>query len=93
MYLSTPCQDGKKSPGDIMAMMEKLLHLSILEPRMGLVSPVSFKYCHLRILQSSNVTVAGDVVGCGIDFVLRKAFFTKNGAFLGESTRNLLLMS
>jgi len=25
----------------------------------------------------------GDVIGCGIDFTLRKAFYTKNGALLG----------
>lgn len=78
-------------------MMEILMRHSIVEPRMGLVSPVSTKYCHCEVLQRSNlnVTVAGDVIGCGIDFVLRvrKAFFTKNGAFLGESTTSLLLAS
>lgn len=76
-------------------MMEILMRHSIVEPRMGLVSPVSTKYCHCEVLQRSNlnVTVAGDVIGCGIDFVLRKAFFTKNGAFLGESTTSLLLVS
>lgn len=28
--------------------------------------------------------IAGDVIGCGIDFSLYKAFYTKNGAMLGE---------
>lgn len=26
---------------------------------------------------------AGDIIGCGIDFTTRRAFFTKNGSFIG----------
>lgn len=28
--------------------------------------------------------IAGDTVGCGIDFTTGRAFFTKNGKFIGE---------
>lgn len=31
--------------------------------------------------------VAGDIVGCGIDFSQNRAFYTKNGTFLGPYHR------
>lgn len=27
--------------------------------------------------------IASDIVGCGVDFTLNRAFYTKNGAYLG----------
>ena len=32
-----------------------------------------------------RIVSAGDVIGCGIDFDIHKAFYTKNGTFLGKS--------
>lgn len=44
-------------------------------------SKLSFAYNGLI----SNVrNLAGDVIGCGIDFSLHKAFYTKNSSFIGE---------
>lgn len=31
----------------------------------------------------------GDVVGCGIDFTIKRAFFTKNGQMIGQSPRTV----
>ena len=33
-----------------------------------------------------RIVSAGDVIGCGIDFDMHKAFYTKNGTFLGKFT-------
>lgn len=32
-----------------------------------------------------HASIAGDIIGCGIDFSQHRAFFTKNGTFLGTS--------
>lgn len=32
---------------------------------------------------------AGDIIGCGIDFTSRRAFFTKNGSFIGPVFENV----
>lgn len=41
-----------------------------------------FKY-YMRAT-NKRLGKAGDVVGCGVDYVTDRVFFTKNGAFLGE---------
>lgn len=33
--------------------------------------------------------LATDIVGCGVDFSLGRAFYTKNGAFLGKCLARL----
>ncbi len=32
----------------------------------------------------TTLYVAGDVIGCGVDFLKKQAFYTKNGAFQGK---------
>ena len=34
---------------------------------------------------SSSSSLAGDIIGCGIDFSQHRVFYTKNGTFLGKS--------
>ena len=46
---------------------------------------VSFVLPSLTIF-FSKWGVAGDIVGCGIDFTTYKAFFTRNGTLIGEYT-------
>lgn len=36
------------------------------------------------LLTFPRFTVAGDIIGCGVDFSQNRAFYTKNGAFLGK---------
>jgi hypothetical protein len=33
----------------------------------------------------TKLTAAGDVIGCGVDMTIGRAFFTRNGKLLGES--------
>lgn len=33
---------------------------------------------------------AGDVIGCGVDYVTDRVFFTKNGKFLGETAQSCI---
>jgi hypothetical protein len=35
------------------------------------------------LLQSFILSLAGDIVGCGVDFTTYKAFFTRNGTLIG----------
>lgn len=39
------------------------------------------------------ICVAGDVIGCGVDFTEGRAFYTKNGEFLSMSPAILSLRS
>lgn len=65
-----------------MAMMEMLSHRKEMEYHSVLSSPASRLICiHYRA--GLTRLVAGDVIRCGIDFTLSKAFYTKNGVLLG----------
>lgn len=48
------------------------------------------------IARSSGLSVlAGDIIGCGLDFTTNRAFFTKNGKLIGKvylvQTRKIIL--
>lgn len=58
----------------------------IKESYMALNSLVSPPY--QRAAERYNILnhiIASDTVGCGVDFTLNRAFYTKNGAYLGIS--------
>ena len=35
------------------------------------------------MLPSLNLSLAGDIIGCGVDFTTYKTFFTRNGTLIG----------
>ena len=45
-----------------------------------IVGPKCGKY--LRLTSDLGI-VAGDIIGCGVDFGQHRMFYTKNGVFLG----------
>jgi hypothetical protein len=50
---------------------------------------------HRQIVMTHHMSssLAGDVIGCGIDFTQHKVFYTKNGTFLGKSSLSLLSLA
>lgn len=40
----------------------------------------------LQMISFSHFLLAGDTIGCGVDFSQNRAFYTKNGVFLGKSS-------
>jgi hypothetical protein len=78
-YLVFPA--GNQIPGAIMVMMAILLQLRSLGLPLALRLEVS---TFIDLLFSCSFLVAGDIIGCGIDFTTHKAFFTKNGTLIGE---------
>lgn len=44
-------------------------------------------------LVHSRDAIAGDVIGCGVDFSQHRAFYTKNGTFLGKSHASSIFFS
>jgi hypothetical protein len=53
---------------------------------------MSFEGCGTGV-PFSELWSTGDVVGCGIDYTKKTAFFTKNGRFVGESVDNQFFWS
>ena len=52
---------------------------------MGQILDPSFRVRQENVLIQfvSDFDLAGDTIGCGIDFGTKRAFYTKNGEFLG----------
>lgn len=82
MCASIVFRAGRKSHGDITVTMEIRLHQKGMEHRLGLALLVSSQIINLWTYLIC--ATAHDVIGCGVDFTLNKAFYTKNGTLLGE---------
>lgn len=63
-------------------MMEIRLRQKGMEHHLDLALPVRSSIVDLwtYLIRAT----AHDVIGCGVDFTLNKAFYTKNGTLLGE---------
>lgn len=66
-----------------MVMMDKRLPPKGMEHRLDLDSQVR-RLDHFSCDSELDAHVAGETIGCGVDFKIAKAFYTKNGAFLGD---------
>ena len=55
------------------------------EPILNLRNPLGVCYFdfHVYVFLKEILSLAGDIIGCGVDFTTYKAFFTRNGTLIG----------
>jgi hypothetical protein len=63
-------------------MMAIPLLANLMGPHTDQSSAVSIHLYVLSYSLSKRMLVAGDIIGCGVDFTEGTAFYTKNGEFL-----------
>jgi hypothetical protein len=87
MLVSVNFLGGKKILGATMAMTVTLFLLRRQEIPTDPLLAVTICCDHSLGEFWSNTLKGGDTIGAGIDFSQNRAFYTKNGAFIGIATQ------
>jgi hypothetical protein len=93
MLVSISFLGGRRILGATMAMTGTLSLLRKQETPMGPLLAVSICCPHSLGEFWSDTLKGGDIIGAGIDFSQNRAFFTKNGTFIGRGTQVTALCS
>lgn len=83
------CQDGRRTPGATTEMMGRS-SIQMERVHTGRNLPVSELFIFYYLTKADiMLSLVCNVIGCGVDYTLGSAFFTRDGVFLGLSPLSL----